>query len=114
MQRYLEPSLSRSAIWRCLRRLSLSGRLAPDLPAQTSNTLPTPFDVMPLGFVHVNLKHLRQIKGQAEFVFVAIERMSRFANIEVLPDRKIATVTAAMKRFLTAFGYPVHTVLRKL
>ena len=42
---------------------------------------------------------------------MAIERTSRFAHVDVLPDRRIATVTAAMARFLDAFGHPVHTVL---
>ena len=107
MRRCLAPDLSRSAVWRCLRRLGLGGRLlSEETPAPVGH-----FDPVRLGFVHVDLKYLGKLKSVPEFAFVAIERATRFAHIEILPDRKAPTVTAAMKRFIAAFGHPVHTVL---
>lgn len=109
MQRCLAPDLSRSAIWRCLVRLGLNGTLKPEVP--TPQTEAQPFDPAPFGYVHVDLKYLGKLKSVPEFAFVAIERATRFAHVEILPDRSAGTVAAAMQRFLTAFAYPVHTVL---
>jgi transposase len=106
MQRCLEPRLSRSAIRRCLVRHGIGGPLPKDAPPE-----PGRFDPVPFGYVHVDLKYLGKLRSVPEYAFVAIERVSRFAHVEILPDREAATVAAAMARFLTAFGHPVHTVL---
>ena len=108
MNRCLTPTLSRSAIWRCLQRQGL-GRLKPEPGAPPDK--PGRFDPTPFGYVHVDLKYLGKLKSIPEFAFVAIERATRFAHVEILPDRTQATVAAAMQRFLKAFGYKVHTVL---
>ena len=107
MQRCLEPRLSRSAIRRCLVRHGIGGPLPKDAPPEPGGR----FDPVPFGYVHVDLKYLGKLRSRAEYAFVAIERVSRFAHVEVLPDREAATVAAAMARFLAAFGHPVHTVL---
>jgi transposase-like protein len=107
MQRCLAPNLSRSAIYRCLRRLGVSGQ---DAMPQTSPE-DAHFDPVTFGYVHVDLKYLGKLRSIPEFAFVAIERVSRFAHVEILPDRKVATVAAAWTRFVAAFGYPIHTVL---
>jgi transposase InsO family protein len=107
IRRCLAPDRSRSAIWRCLKRLGLGGRL----PAPGAVAPPGRFDATPFGYVHTDLKYLGKLKSVPEFAFVAIERTTRFAHVEILPDRSAATVTAAMARFLDAFGHPVHTVL---
>jgi transposase-like protein len=107
MQRCLSPTLSRSAIWRCLRRLGLGGRL----PTEVTTDPAQRFEPVPFGYVHVDLKYLGKLGSVPEFAFVAIERVTRFAHVEILPDRTARTVAAAMQRFLAAFGYPVHTAL---
>ena len=107
MRRCLAPNLSRSAVYRCLRRMGLTGALADASPASQD----APFHPEPFGFVHVDLKYLGKLNSIAEFAFVAIERISRFAYVEILPDRSAQTVTGAWARFLAAFGHPVHTVL---
>ena len=106
MNRCVHPGLSRSAVYSALRRLGLSGRAArrPGAAAQA-------FEETPFGYVHVDLKYLPKLKGRGEYAFVAIERRTRFAWIEILPDRKAARVAATWARFLQAFGHPVHTVL---
>lgn len=107
MGRCLPPRLSRSAVYRCLKRMGLSARLKPDAPREPG----AQFDPVSFGYVHVDLKYLGKLRSRAQFAFVAIERISRFAHIEVLDDRKAETVARAMERFLLAFGHPIHTVL---
>lgn len=105
MRRCVRSSLSRSAIHRCLKRHGISRRPKPDKPAAGV------FQTTTLGFVHVDLKHLTRLERKPAYVFVAIERTTSFVHIEIVCDRKAATITACFKRFLEAFGYPVHTVL---
>jgi transposase InsO family protein len=110
MNRCINPRLSRGSVWTALRRAGLSGRLRA-AGGDPGTEGPMPFDVAPFGYVHVDLRYLAKLDGRGEYVFVAIERVTRFAWIEILPDRSADRVAATMARFLAAFGHPVHTVL---
>jgi transposase-like protein len=105
MHRCVNPKLSRSAIHRCLRRHGLSARQAAPKP-ETGH-----FEDAPFGFVHADLKHLTRLQGKPAYVFVAIERTTRFAHVEIVHERSAATIAACLERFLEAFGHPVHTIL---
>jgi transposase InsO family protein len=105
MRRCLRPGISRSALHRCLKRRGVSQRPAePTPPAQR-------FEPQPFGYVHVDLKHLPRLERRPAYVFVAIERVTRFVHVEIIPERSGQTVAACLRRFFEAFGYPVHTVL---
>ena len=105
MRRCLRPDISRSALHRCLKRHGLSQRPREAAPA-TQRFAPQPF-----GFVHIDLKHLPRLDKKPAYVFVAIERTTRFVHVEIIPDRSGATLAACLERFLRAFGHPVHTIL---
>lgn len=106
MHRCVNASLSRSAVYRCLKRHGLSGR-----PPAPGRVRPQAFEPTEPGFVHVDLKHLTRLQGRPAYVFVAIERTTRFAHVEVIASRRQEVVAAAFERFLDAFALPVHTVL---
>jgi len=106
MRRCVNGALSRSAIYRCLKRYGLSGRVKPPAPET-----PGRFTEEGFGFVHIDLKHLTALRGRRAYVFVAIERATRFVYIEIVYDRRAATIAACLERFLKAFAYPVHTIL---
>ena len=105
MRRCLRPDISRSALHRCFKRRGVSQKPKPPEPAAAR------FEPAPFGYVHVDLKHLPRLKGQAAYVFVAIERATRFVHVEIVQDRSGPTIAACLERFLQAFGYPVHTIL---
>lgn len=98
--------LSRDAVYRAMRRMGVAGRLAPAAVGSHGR-----FDATEPGFVHVDLKYLRKLKGRGEFALVAIERSTRFVHLEVLPDRRAETVSAALERCLEALPFAVHTIL---
>ncbi len=106
MHRCVNADLSRSAIYRCLRRHGLSGR-----PEKQAPEKPGCFEETPFGFVHIDLKHLPRLKKKPAYVFVAIERVTRFVYVEIIQKRDAHTVSACLSSFLKAFSYPVHTIL---
>jgi transposase InsO family protein len=105
MRRCVNPQLSRSAIHRALRRHGVSRRPAPE-KAPVGR-----FETVPVGFIHVDLKHLTRLDGQPAFVFVAIDRATRFVHIEIMPRRDADTAAACLERFLDAFPHPVQTIV---
>lgn len=105
MRRCLNPKLSRSAIHRCLKRHGLSARPKPAKPKAGR------FEMAGIGFIHIDLKHLTRLEGQPSFVFVAIDRATRFVHIEIIGRRDAQTVAGCLGRFLAAFPHPIHTIL---
>jgi len=105
MRRCLRPDISRSALHRCLHRHGVSQK--PPAPKPDGQS----FDDQPFGFVHIDLKHLPRLNRQPAYVFVAIERTTRFVHVEIIEDRSSATTAACLHRFLEALGHPVHTIL---
>jgi transposase InsO family protein len=105
MRRCLRADISRSALHRCLKRRGISQRPRERQPAVHS------FAPEPFGYVHVDLKHLTRLQGQPAYVFVAIERTTRFVHVQIVQDRSGATIAACLNGFLEAFGQPVHTIL---
>jgi len=108
IHRCVNPKLSRSSLYRCLKRRDAMKRQ--DEPG-SSTSLTQKFDDTPCGYVHIDLKHLTKLNKKPAFVFVAIERMTRFVYVEVIHQRDALTVAACLERFLEAFPHQVHTIL---
>lgn len=106
MRRCVRTDLSRSAIYRSLRRHGVAGR-----PTAPEAEAPGRFAATAFGFVHIDLKHLPRLGGMPAYVFVAIERTTRFVHVEIVSERNAITIAACLERFLKAFGHKVHTIL---
>ena len=106
LHRCVNDRLSRSAIYRCLKRHGLSNRRK-----RLDRQAPGRFEATTFGFVHIDLKHLTRLRGQAAYVFVAIERSTRFVYVEIVMRRDAKTIAACLERFLEAFAHPIHTIL---
>ena len=106
MRRCVNGKLTRSSVYRCLKRHGLS-RLPRNDPARTAGR----FEQTPFGYAHVDLKHLPRLGGKPSYVFVAIERTTRFVHVEIVGDRRQTTIAQCLERFLEAFGHPIHTIL---
>lgn len=107
MQRCVNPWLSRSAIWRCLRRHNANQRRENRTHKPESKS----FKNYGCGFIHCDLKYLPRLNNHAAYVFLAIDRATRFAYVEIINDRKSETIVACLERFLQAFPHTVHTIL---
>ena len=105
VKRCVNPALSRSAIHRCLKRHGLSRFATKQRPTVGK------FEDAPCGYIHMDTKHLPALKGKKSYVYVAIDRATRYVYVEVLDDRKQESARAFVERFIEQFPHPVHTIL---
>src|SRR5438876_4729726 len=105
MRRCLNPKLSRSAIHRCLKRHGISRRPPPEKPPVGT------FQTATVGFIHIDLKYLPALERKKSYVFVAIDRATRYVYVEIHPKRDAKTAAAFLQAFLAHFPLPVHTIL---
>ena len=96
VREFIEPAMSRSALDRLLRRRGHSRLPVPPLPDSESK----PFKAYEPGYVHVDVKYLPQMQDEDKrrYVFVAIDRATRWVFIAIKPHK----TAAAAKAFLAA------------
>ena len=100
------PRLTRSALHRCLQRHGIS-RLPRDEMASSKRKR---FAETRIGYVHVDSCELRSAEGKVH-MFLAIDRVSKFAYVELHATAEMATGAAFMRGVVTTFPYRIHTVL---
>ncbi len=105
VKRCVRSTLSRSAVHRCLARRKISRFKKED--KQMSQT----FEQATCGFIHIDLKVLSPLNKKRSYVFVAIDRATRFVVVEIIYKRDAETTNACLERFLKVFPYKVHTIL---
>ena len=100
------PHLTRSSLHRCLQRHGIS-RL-PNVDGDKPDK--QRFKSYPIGCLHIDVAEVRTEQGKFH-LFVAIDRTSKFAFVE-LHEKATTRVSADfLGRLLAAVPYKVHTVL---
>ena len=105
----LQPSIphpTRSSLHRCLQRHDISRLPEVDGGKPAKKT----FKAYPLGYFHVDIAEVQTAEGKL-YIFVAIDRTSKFAFVEL--HRKAGKMAAAAFRRnpIAAVPYKVHIVL---
>jgi transposase InsO family protein len=111
------PHLNRDAVYRILKAEGL-GRLSPaGRPRKPNGT----FRDDDLGFVHVDVKHLPKLRDRdgvarkrylrKRYLYVAIDRASRFVHLAVKDDETERSAVAFLKEAIQAFPFQVTHVL---
>jgi Integrase core domain len=112
------PHLSRDCIYRVLKAEGLN-RLA-DLPPLYPDPRPRKgqgqFKAYDLGFVHMDIKHLPKLRTadgetRKRYLFVAIDRCSRWVHLEVKDDETEASALAFLETAADAFPFRLTHVL---
>src|SRR3954454_4637734 len=106
------PHLNRDAVYRILKAEGL-GRLPPADRARRSHSR---FKAYDLGFVHVDVKHLPKLRdrngeSRKRYLYVAIDRASRFVHLAVKDDETERSPVAFLQEALMAFPFQVTHVL---
>lgn len=100
------PHLTRSSLHRCFQRHGIS-RL-PDVDDDKPKR--SKFRSYPIGFFHIDIAEVRTEQGRL-YMFVAIDRTSKFAFVELHEKAKTATARDFLHRLIAAVPYKIHTVL---
>ncbi len=116
--RHFLPHLTRDSVYRILKAERLH-RLA-DLPPRYADERPRRgqghFRTYDLGFVHVDVKHLPKLHvGGGEFrkryLFVAIDRRSRFVHLAVKDDNTERSALAFLDEAVAALPFRIRYLL---
>jgi transposase-like protein len=100
------PALSRSALHRCLQRHGIS-RLPTSDEAEAKRGR---FAQTTIGYVHIDVCELRWAEGKVQ-MFLAIDRVSKFAYVELHPAVTMLAGAAFLRSVIAAFPYRLHTIL---
>ena len=106
------PHLNRDAVYRILKAEGL-GRLP---PAQQRKRESGTFKDYDLGFVHMDIKHLPKLETangerRKRFLYVAIDRCSRWVHLAVKDDELATSAVAFLKEAVRAFPFKITHVL---
>jgi len=106
------PHLNRDAVYRVLKAEGLN-RLPPSDQARKPHGR---FRAYEVGFVHLDVKHLPKLRDRdgvtrKPYLYVAIDRCSRWVHLAVKDDETTASATAFLKEAIRAFPFQVTHVL---
>jgi len=100
------PHLTRSSLHRCYQRHGISRLpdIEGDKPARRA------FKAYPIGFFHIDIAEVQTAQGKL-FLFVAIDRTSKFAFAKLVEKANRVTASAFLVALIEAVPYKIHTVL---
>jgi len=100
------PNLTRSSLHRCYQRHGISRlpNIEGDKPAKKA------FKAYPIGFFHIDIAEVQTAQGKL-FLFVAIDRTSKFAFAQLAEKANRVTASAFLTALIEAVPYKIHTVL---
>ena len=116
VRKFIEPKLSRSALHRCLVRHGVSNlkALQKEMEGEKSSSKSyKPFKNYEPGFVHVDIKYLPKMKDEKSrrYLFVAIDRATRWVYLEIRKDKSARSAQAFLKNLLKEAPFKIRKVL---
>jgi transposase InsO family protein len=100
------PHLTRSSLHRCLQRHGISRlpEIEGDKPAKKK------FAKYAIGYFHMDIAEVHTGQGRL-YLFVAIDRTSKFAYAELHPNQTRDTACWFLRRLIDVVPYRIHTIL---
>jgi hypothetical protein len=100
------PHLTRSSLHRCFVRHGVNQRPKAISKPREKKT----FKHYPIGYFHVDIAEVQTAEGRL-YLFVGIDRTSKFAYAELHESAKRATACEFLTHLIAAVPYKLHTVL---
>src|SRR5579863_2241658 len=100
------PHFTRSSLHRCLQRHGIS-RL-PEVEGDKPNK--RKFKAYPIGYFHIDIAEAKTAEGKL-YLFVAIDRTSKFAYVELHRQAKRRTASDFLRHLVEAVPYRINIVL---
>lgn len=110
VREFLNPAVSRSGLARCMKRHGLNRRPVEDKDAPIA---PKTFKDYAPGFIHVDIKYLPQMADETtrRYLFVAIDRATRWVFVRIYPDQNQASSTDFLRQLQAAAPMRIEKVL---
>ena len=110
---FILPDLSRSALDRCLRRHGVSNLRSLQPKEDKEPTPKKSFKDYEPGFVHIDVKYLPQMpdEKQRKYLFVAIDRASRWVYLEILKDKSARSAKGFLNRLIKKAPFKITKTL---
>jgi IS30 family transposase len=99
------PHLSRSSLHRCLQRHGIS-----KLPKEKGDAKKKKFKEYPIGYFHLDIAEVQTEEGKL-YLFVGIDRTSKFAYAELHMEATRATAKSFLEQLVVSVPYKIHTIL---
>jgi len=99
------PNLTRSSLHRCLQRHGISR-----LPQIGEKPAKKKFAHYPIGYFHIDIAEVCTEQGRL-YLFVAIDRTSKFAYAELHSDQTRDRACQFLLRLIASVPYHIHTIL---
>ena len=111
VREFLNPNASRSGLDRCLRRHGV-GNLR-DLKAGAARPKHSTFKAYEPGYLHIDVKYLPQMADESRrrYLFVAIDRATRWVFIRVFPAKTAANARRFLRDLERACPMRIRTIL---
>lgn len=113
VQKFIHPACKKGALERLLKRNGVN-TLKDLIPQEEGATQPVKsFKDYKPGFLHVDVKYLPQMKDEPErkYLFVAIDRATRWVHMAIMPDKSSASSAAFLDELIKAFPAKIEKIL---
>ncbi len=116
VREFIEPKMSRSALDRCLRRHGVSNlrELQKAMQGEEEQKKKKPqFKSYEPGFIHIDVKYLPQLqdKPTRDYLYVAIDRASRWVFLEIYPDKSAKSAASFLKKLIEKAPIKIKIIL---
>ena len=99
------PHLSRASLHRCFKRHGVNRR-----PQSESKRAKKRFKAYPIGYFHLDFCHVQTDESKL-YLFVAIDRTSKYAVAELRTSAKSEDACEFLRRLMEVVPYRIHTIL---
>ena len=110
---FINPKCSRSALYRCLKRHGVE-KLNTLIPQDEDHSAPkkTFKDYLP-GYIHIDVKYLPKMpdEDKRSYLFVAIDRASRWVFMAFYPDKSAESASDFLKKLLCKAPFIIEKIL---
>ena len=110
---YIKPSISRSALYRCLKRNDVS-KLEDITPkVEYPKEAPKKFKEYEVGYIHIDVKYLPKMPDQKKrsYLYVAIDRVSRWVYTKIYQNKTAENAESFIKETMECYPATIHTIL---
>jgi transposase InsO family protein len=108
MKRCIRPNITRSSIHRATKRLGITKSSVIVGEAVQQQRFE---EVTQCGYVHMDVKYLTRLDGKRSYLYVGIDRFTRYVYAEVLYDLEPKTAGKFVERFIKHFPYKVIKII---